>query len=151
MDINELIQGMLNLIKHNAKYKHIELQFAPCKKELFITANKNEIKQVILNLLKNSFEAMPSGGDIYIETTQITENGSNFVQVMFKDTGPGICDENPSNIFLPFYSTKKGQEENLGLGLSVSYGIIKKYNGRIAVENIDGSGCQFIITLPQSA
>jgi histidine kinase len=55
------------------------------------------------------------------------------------------------NVFLLFYSTKKGQENNLGLGLSVSYGIIKKYNGTISVENIDGAGCQFVITLPQSA
>jgi ABC-type branched-subunit amino acid transport system ATPase component/nitrogen-specific signal transduction histidine kinase len=109
VDINELIQGMLNLIKHNAKYKHIKLQFAPCEQELFITANKNEIKQVILNLLKNSFEAMPSGGDIYIETTQIAENGSNFVQITFKDTGSGICDENPSTTFSPFYSTNTNQ------------------------------------------
>ena len=92
---------------------------------------------------------MPSGGEIFIKTTQITENGSECVQMTFKDTGPGICDENPSNVFLPFYSTKKGQENNLGLGLSVSYGIIKKYNGTILVQNIeDGAGCQVIITLP---
>jgi two-component system C4-dicarboxylate transport sensor histidine kinase DctB len=69
----------------------------------------------------------------------------------FQDTGPGISDENPQNIFLPFYSTKKGSEQNLGLGLSVSYGIIKKYHGTITVENVEGAGCQFVITLPQSA
>jgi signal transduction histidine kinase/ABC-type multidrug transport system ATPase subunit len=149
IEINELIRSMLNLIKHNAKYKYITIHFEPGRQELGIKANKNEIKQVILNLLKNSFEAMPSGGEIYIETTQITENGSNLVQIIFKDTGPGICDENPNNIFLPFYSTKKGVENNLGLGLSVSYGIIKKYNGTILVQNIDESGCQFIITIPQ--
>ena len=149
IDINELIRNMLNLIKHNAKYKHIKMQFEPHEDDVLIRANKNEIKQVILNLLKNSFEAMPSGGQIFIKTTIIPENGSNFVQIQFHDTGPGIYDENPDNIFLPFYSTKKGQEENLGLGLSVSYGIIKKYNGTIAVENIE-SGCQFVIHLPQA-
>ena len=108
------------------------------------------MKQVILNLLKNSFEAMSSGGEIHIAATLMTENDTRAVCVTFRDTGPGICDENPNNIFLPFYSTKKGQENNLGLGLSVSYGIIKKYNGTISVENIDSSGCQFVITLPQS-
>jgi signal transduction histidine kinase/ABC-type branched-subunit amino acid transport system ATPase component len=148
IDIHELICSMLNLIKHSAQSKHITIHFDPCQHDLAIRANKNEIKQVILNLLKNSFEAMPSGGDIYIETFKIRENGSNFVQMRFKDTGPGICDENPNNIFLPFYSTKKGQENNLGLGLSVSYGIIKKYNGMISVENLDNTGCQFVINIP---
>ncbi|MCP4400438.1 MAG: ATP-binding cassette domain-containing protein [bacterium] len=149
IDINELIQNTLNLIKYNAKYKHIKIQFEPYENDIQITANKNEIKQVILNLFKNSFEAMPSGGNIYIKTTLITEDGSGLVQIQFHDTGPGIRDENPDNIFLPFYSTKKGQESNLGLGLSVSYGILKKYHGTIAVENIE-SGCKFIINLPQN-
>ena len=150
IELNELIRSMLKLIDHNAKAKQITIHFEPARQDLTIRANKNELKQVILNLLKNSFEAMPSGGAIYIETSQIAENGSNFVQLSFKDTGPGICDENPNNIFLPFYSTKKGQENNLGLGLWVSYSIIKKYNGTIAVKNIDTSGCQFLITFPQS-
>ena len=52
-------------------------------------------------------------------------------------------------MFLPFYSTKKGQEQNLGLGLSVSYGIITKYHGTMTVENVESGGCRFIITLPQ--
>ena len=149
IELNGEIRNMLNLLKHNAKYRHITIRFEPYEHELVIRANKHEIKQVILNLLKNSFEAMPSGGEIFIKTMQITEDGSEFVQMIFKDTGPGICDENPSNVFLPFYSTKKGQENNFGLGLSVSYGIIKKYNGTISVENIDSSGCQFTIKFPQ--
>jgi signal transduction histidine kinase len=150
IEINALIRSMLNLIKHSARSKQIAIQFEPYEEDIVIRANRNEMKQVILNLLKNSFEAMASGGEIHIAATLITENGSEAVCVTFRDTGPGICDENPDNIFLPFYSTKKGQENNLGLGLSVSYGIIKKYNGTISVENIDGAGCQFVIKLPQS-
>ena len=150
LDIHEVIRNMLNLIKHNAKYKNITIQFEPYEHELLIRANKHEIKQVILNLLKNSVEAMPSGGEIFIKTALIQEDGTSVVHITFKDTGPGICDDNPENIFLPFYSTKKGTNNNLGLGLSVSYGIIKKYSGTISVENINGSGCQFIVKLPQS-
>ncbi len=56
--------------------------------------------------------------------------------------------ENINDIFLPFYSTKKGSKDNLGLGLSVSYGIITKYNGNIKVENLKKNGCRFIISLP---
>ena len=149
IEMNNEIRAVLKLVKHNAAYKHIIIQFNPCPHDLLIRANKHEIKQVILNLLKNSFEAMPSGGQIAIDTTLLQENGGQVVQVQFKDTGPGIGDDNPNNIFLPFYSTKKGGASNLGLGLSVSYGIIQKYRGTISAENIE-SGCQFTITLPQS-
>jgi signal transduction histidine kinase len=148
--LNELIRNMLTLIKHSAKHKQVTIYFEPFDDEITIHANKNEIKQVILNLLKNSFEAMPAGGEISIKTTQIHKNGANFVQVTFTDTGPGIQLANPGDIFLPFYSTKKGQEDNLGLGLSVSYGIVTKYKGTIFVKNLDNSGCQFIIDIPQS-
>jgi len=75
-----------------------------------IQANKNEIKQVLLNLFKNSFEAMPSGGAIGIETRAMNENGMAFAQILFRDTGPGVSDANPGNIFLPFYSTKKARK-----------------------------------------
>ena len=53
------------------------------------------------------------------------------------------------NVFLPFYSAKKGSDANLGLGLSVSYGIVKKYKGNIAVKNLKGSGCEITVTLFQ--
>lgn len=149
LDVNEIIRRMLNLIKHHARHQRIDIHFTPSETELFIRANRNEIKQVLLNLFKNSFEAMPSGGEIFIETGLQREQGAQLAQIRFKDTGPGICDDNPMNIFLPFYSTKKGSEQNLGLGLSVSYGIIKKYHGAISVHNLDNSGCQFVISVPQ--
>ena len=149
IELNELIRNMLTLIKHSAKAQQITIRFTPHHDTLSIQANKNEIKQVILNLLKNSFEAMPAGGTIQIETTQTTENGQTFVQITFQDTGAGIPEAHLNDIFLPFYSTKRGEEENFGLGLSVSYGIITKYNGTIAVKNSSPTGCQFIIKLPQ--
>ncbi len=149
LDINDEIKNVLNLIEHSAEDKNITLQFTPFGQELLIRANKHEIKQVMLNLLKNSFEAMPTGGEIVIHTRRTVEADTRFAQIIFQDTGPGISHENPNNIFLPFYSTKQGEANNLGLGLSVSYGIIQKYNGTIIAENIE-SGCQFIITLPQA-
>jgi signal transduction histidine kinase/ABC-type branched-subunit amino acid transport system ATPase component len=151
IDVNHLIRNILNLIQFHARDQQIEIHFEPCEADLSIQANKNEIKQVLLNLFKNSFEVMPAGGEIFIRTLLVNANGVPLAQIQFKDTGPGISDENPDNIFLPFYSTKKGQEHNLGLGLSVSYGIIKKYHGTIAVENLASPGCRFTITLPQSS
>ena len=150
IELNSEIRAMLKLIKHNAGYQHIKIRFEPHPQELFVNVNRHEIKQVILNLLKNSFEAMPSGGQISIKTDALQSEGASWAQMTFHDTGPGIADDNPNNIFLPFYSTKKGKENNLGLGLSVSYNIIKKYHGTISVQNIEQSGCQFVISLPQS-
>ena len=148
VDVNDVIQNMLNLIKHSAQANRINIDYEPADVELRIVANRNEIKQVLLNLLKNSFEAMPSGGEISIRTACVGEPEASQARITITDTGPGIGDENPNNIFLPFYSTKKSSEQNLGLGLSVSYGIIKKYHGSIIVENIDSFGCRFCITLP---
>ncbi len=150
IDVNELIQNMLNLVKYSAKANQITIHFEPTDTDLYITASRNEIKQVLLNLLKNSFEAMPAGGEIFIRSSQITKGEAVFARIIFTDTGTGICDENPDNIFLPFYSTKKGSEQNLGLGLSVSYGIIQKYHGTISVQNIEHAGCQFVISIPSA-
>ena len=145
-DLNELIKSIINLIKYNAKNKKIKINFNPTIKSLFFLANKNEIKQVILNLLKNSIEAINNGGIIDVATK---EKNNKDILITIKDTGCGIQEDNPNNIFLPFYSTKKRGGSNLGLGLSVSYGIIKKYNGEIQVKNIKDSGCEFNITLPK--
>ena len=149
IELNELIRTIINLVRHNAKYKSIEISFSPDSRQLVLSANKNEIKQVLLNMLKNSFEAMPTGGNVRIGTECVRERESVHACITIEDTGPGIGDENPENIFLPFYSTKKGSGENVGLGLSVSYGIVKKYNGTIDVENLQERGCRFTIKLPQ--
>ena len=147
-ELNGLIASMINLIRFNAKNRKISIEYAPAAHPIYINANMNEIKQVILNLLKNSFEASDGGGSICIRTQRVDVDGKPFACIVFKDDGIGIDDENQDNIFLPFYSTKKGTGVNLGLGLSVSYGIITKYKGNITVKNLKTSGCEFTITLP---
>jgi PAS domain S-box-containing protein len=149
-DLNLLIENILRLIKFNAQHQQIHIHFDHSQEVLSVHANKTEIQQVLLNLFKNSFDAILGGGQIFVQTSRFHENGSQFIRMTFSDTGPGICDENLNNIFLPFYSTKKGADNNLGLGLSVTYSIIKKYNGTITVQNFEDTGCQFVITLPQA-
>jgi signal transduction histidine kinase/ABC-type branched-subunit amino acid transport system ATPase component len=148
-ELNDLIASIINLIRFNAKNKKIRIEYTPTGHPINLNANINEIKQVVLNLLKNSFEASDGRGVIGIKTSSVNMDGKPFACIVFKDDGIGIEDENPDNIFLPFYSTKKGNDANLGLGLSVSYGIVKKYKGNISVKNLEGSGCEFTITLPQ--
>ncbi len=147
-DLNELIRAIISLIKINAKRRNMVIEFAPAEAPIIIEAKKNEIKQVILNLFKNSFEAAGDSGRIKIGADLTVQDGSPMARIRFQDDGCGIMDEDPDNIFLPFYSSKLGKEANLGLGLSVSYGIISKYNGDISVRNLEGAGCEFTILLP---
>jgi signal transduction histidine kinase/ABC-type branched-subunit amino acid transport system ATPase component len=148
IDLHDLIATMLTLLQHHARHKQIQIDFVPAAGHLMIWAHKNEIKQVLLNLFKNSFEAMPTGGVIQITTAAVNIADKTCAEIRFRDTGPGISADKLSDIFLPFYSTKQGQEHNMGLGLAVSYGIIKKYQGTITVANLNAGGCEFVIQLP---
>lgn len=107
-----------------------------------VTADKDKLKQVFLNLIKNAAEAMPNGGKVTLETIR---DGGN-ISLSVTDTGIGIKKEHLARIFDPFFSTKgiKGT----GLGLSVSYGIIKNMNGNIDVQSEEGKGATFKVTLP---
>ena len=149
LDVNELIRSILGLLRHSAADKRIAISFESGEQEILLTARRNELKQVVLNLVKNSFEAMPGGGSIRIRTSRITDAGGRaWTKLEFMDTGPGIPGSNLNDVFIPFYSTRKGNGENVGLGLSICYGIIKEHNGYLEVRNLEPGGCCFTITLP---
>ncbi|AMK12513.1 ATP-binding protein [Pseudodesulfovibrio indicus] len=148
IDISELLLSIIALLRIDARRRNIEIRFSPPDCPVVVEARKNEIKQVLLNLFRNSFEAAGDAGTIRIETDMVEEGGKPLARIRFMDDGCGILDEDPSNIFLPFYSSKLGKDTNLGLGLSVSYGIISKYNGSIEVKNREAGGCEFTILLP---
>jgi signal transduction histidine kinase len=150
LDINEIIQEILLLLKYNAEYKHIKIEFTPGEGELLFNGNRDEFKQVILNLIKNSFEAMPDGGIIMIKTQNIILNDRSMIRVDFQDNGPGINSVNADNIFMPFFSTKAKTSSNLGLGLSISYRLIEKIGGDMSVANQISGGCKFTIELPSA-
>ncbi len=151
IDINELIRSTMSLLRHNAVDKRISISFSSSQKALALTINRNEIKQVILNLVKNSFEAMPGGGEIRIDTSRTADDqGRPCAVIEFTDTGPGIQDANLNNVFVPFYSTRKGKGDNVGLGLSICYGIVRRHDGTMDVRNLERAGCRFTIRLPIS-
>jgi signal transduction histidine kinase len=116
-----------------------------------VMLDTNQIKQVLVNLLNNSVQAMPDGGRLTI-ATRLTEREHNgvyreMVAVYVSDSGVGIPPENLGRIFDPFFTTKEvGQ--GTGLGLSVSYSIIEKHNGRIEVESVPQEGSTFTLLLP---
>jgi PAS domain S-box-containing protein len=110
-----------------------------------ITADANQIKQVLMNLLINASQAMPDGGRISVRTGLSAD--AEALSLTIADTGQGIAPENIDRIFDPFYTTK-GPEKGTGLGLSVSYGIIQQHGGHIDVESTPGRGTRFSIRLP---
>jgi len=148
LDLNETIGNLVELVKFNQNYDRVKIEYTPTTGELEVLMNKNELRQVVLNLLKNSLDAMPSGGKITVTTDCRTRDGRNVATVSVVDQGPGIKQTEINNIFLPFYSTKTKQGDNVGLGLAISYSIMQKHGGGIETRNIPNGGCEFLIWLP---
>jgi signal transduction histidine kinase len=101
------------------------------------------LKQVVLNLVRNAEDAMPQGGELVIRTAQ----QGQFIELGIADTGCGIPAEHRGHIFDPFFTTKR-RGKGVGLGLSVSYGIITAASGRVEVESEVGKGSTFRVSLP---
>jgi signal transduction histidine kinase len=125
---------------------HIETDLKPQLPPVLIDEKK--IKQVLINLLMNAIHAVGREGTIAIRTGFKTDTGRITVEVA--DTGYGIKQEDLTRIFDPFFTTKP-TGEGTGLGLSVSYGIIKAHGGSIAVKSKPGEGATFMVSLPASA
>jgi two-component system NtrC family sensor kinase len=106
-----------------------------------LAVDTDQLQQVFLNMFINAAQAMPTGGALTITTRFIEKEKA--VQIVIEDTGAGISQENLDRIFDPFFSTKA--QKGFGLGLSVSYGIIKNHGGRVDVKSREGEGTRFSI------
>ncbi|MDY6862387.1 MAG: ATP-binding protein, partial [Thermodesulfobacteriota bacterium] len=143
-DINEIIEKMLLLLMNEAKEKSIRIEKKYASQLPKILIDKEQIKQVFLNTLLNSIQAIDRGGTIMVEISVL--NGEReFVQVKIKDTGKGISTENLERVFDPFFTTR---HEGSGLGLSISHQIIEDHKGYIEVDSKVGEGSTFYINLP---
>ncbi len=111
----------------------------------FVNAKESEIMEVLVNLVKNAVEALPTGGGIQIKT--FCDGDEVIVQV--SDDGEGIKKEHLKKVFEPFWSTK-GESTGKGMGLAVSHGIIKRHRGTISVESKVGKGSTFTVRLPSA-
>jgi PAS domain S-box-containing protein len=141
--IDELIEGILLVMEKQMKESNIQVEtsFNPDIPE--IMASTNQMRQVMLNILKNAKEAMPKGGTLTVRTSR----EDNRVLIHIQDTGMGVPEEIRDKIFEAFFTTKQ-KVKGVGLGLSVCYGIIKDHGGDIKVESEEGKGTTFIISLP---
>jgi PAS domain S-box-containing protein len=117
-----------------------------------IKVDKTQMHQVFLNLFLNAIQAMPNGGELTIEANPMISNSlkevkQNFVKIVISDTGRGIPSQIVHKIFDPFFTTKS---KGIGLGLSITYQIIKKHGGTIKVESQWEKGTSFVINLPET-
>jgi len=146
VDIHLLLDNILSLLLPEAQNQGIEMEKLFLATNPFISGDDNQLEQVFLNIIINSFQAMPEGGKFQVKTEE--ELLTNSVIIEFLDTGEGIAPENIDKIFDLYFTTKP---EGSGFGLSIALRIIKDHNGTIDVESKKGVGTRFVIKLPRKS
>jgi two-component system NtrC family sensor kinase len=142
VNINEVLNRALELAIHAGSKENTRVEKDLQPLPTFMV-DPDQLEQVFMNLIMNALQAMPRGGTLALRT--FLENRE--LKIAVQDSGCGIPPENLSKIFTPFFSTKK-EVKGVGLGLSVSYGIIQGLKGRIEVESKVGEGTTFTVCLP---
>ena len=146
-DFNEIITDVLALVNHLLRMSGIQLFTDLSDGLTWISVDRNQIKQVVLNLVHNALHAMPTGGELHITTNSRNRDERDWLTLSLTDTGTGIAPENLQRVFEPFFTTRS-KDGGTGLGLSVTYGIITDHGGFIEVESWVGKGSTFTVWLP---
>lgn len=143
VDIHDLLDGILGQIGHQVPMKAITVvrEYAPDL--AMIRGDGDQLRQVFTNLILNAVQAMGNKGVLTLATRGVAPLDG--CEVSISDTGPGIRPEHLKKIFTPFFTTK---DTGSGLGLSISYGIIKDHGGDIKVSSVEGVGTTFRVTIP---
>jgi two-component system NtrC family sensor kinase len=141
--INPILDEILRQIKHHVSLEGIDVRWEPAAVDIAVDADEHQLRQVFTNLIVNAVQAMDQGGALTVRT--ICGSGDDNCRVEIGDTGNGMTQEQIKDIFVPFFTTKPS---GTGLGLSVSYGIVKAHGGTIAVSSEPGVGALFAVILP---
>jgi signal transduction histidine kinase len=147
VSLNRLIEQTLFLNSNLLKIDGVKVENKLDPDLPDLLGSEDQLQQVFMNLVSNATEAMEAagGGVLTIESRHILSEDS--LQINFKDTGPGIPEEDISKLFEPFFTTKK-KGKGVGLGLSVAYGIVQEHGGSIYVKSKPGQGATFQVKLP---
>lgn len=144
-NINALLRSCVSLVENQALFHNIDIVQNLDGSLPMIVVDPSQIERVFLNLIINAAEAMSGNGTLTLTTTYGLN--ARTIEIEVKDTGHGISIENMERIFNPFFTTKE-IGHGVGLGLAISYGIVKEHNGEITVESETGKGARFIVNLP---
>lgn len=148
IDVNMLLDQTKSFLENEAGFRGIAFHSDYQKDLPRIESDTSQLQQVFLNIMDNAIDAIDKNGAITVTTRAAPETGE--VVITIADTGKGMSKEALEKIFDPFFTTKK-VGEGTGLGLTISYSIIKKLGGRIDVQSEEGRGTAFQITLPVCA
>jgi PAS domain S-box-containing protein len=157
LDMNAMVSDVLDMLQRLIR-EDIRLVFSPAPGLQAVDADRNQIEQVIINLVINARDAMPKGGELRIETANVTIRSDHadrtlppgeYGSLSVTDTGVGMDKPTLARIFEPFFTTK-GVGKGTGLGLSTVYGIVKHSGGHVTVESEPGQGTKFVIYLPKA-
>ncbi len=144
LDINDVVSDTLQLVQHELDDKAISLDIVFDDENANVRLDRQEFQQVLVNLLSNAIDAVDHWGHISLKT------GSDSREVWFSvsDNGKGIAPDDLQRLFDPFFT--QGKEGGTGLGLSVSYGIVRRYGGHIDVQSEQSKGSRFTVRFPVS-
>lgn len=148
IDLIEVVQTIMMLTKHQLESSQVEYELNLPKAPFKVYGDSTQIQQCLMNLIFNAIESMPEGGKLTISGGP--DDGENMIWLAVADNGHGIKPEDLPHIFEPFYTTKV-DGKGVGLGLSMTYGIIRKHNGIIEVNSNPSKGTVFKIKLPRSS
>jgi signal transduction histidine kinase len=144
VNLNEVISDVLVFHNKESEYRNISVVVDISKDLAEIETDRGKLQQVLLNLVNNAFQALDDGCNL---TINAAPEGRDKVSITISDNGCGMPEENLSRIFEPFFTTKK-RGQGTGLGLTITYGLVKKLNGNISVISKEMEGTTFNITLP---
>jgi two-component system NtrC family sensor kinase len=146
LSLNEVIEEVLGFLEKEALHRNIDLQLNLVPDLPRIASDRGQLQQVFLNILNNAFDAVQDGGQVAITSFEVDVDT---VGVTIQDNGQGMSQETMAHIFEPFFTTKKGY--GTGLGMSITYGIVKKLGGDIKIKSQLGAGTTFTVFLPKKA
>lgn len=145
VQLNSLVDKSLALIRDQKHFGNVKIEKLMSDDMMLINVDKNQISQVIINLVMNAGDAMKGNGRLTLRTYRDKANMKVYLEV--SDTGCGIPEESLRNIFDPFFTTKE-LGKGTGLGLSTAYGLIEENGGNISVKETSATGTTFLIELP---
>jgi len=146
VSLGKVVEDALEIAGARLRSERVWVDWQPPKTEIIAQGGAVRLQQVVLNLISNAVDAMVVVPEKRIEIS--VQESDRDARIVLRDTGPGLTD--PEKIFEPFYTTKTvGKEDGMGLGLSISYGIVQSFDGTIKGGNHADGGAVFTVTLPK--